>query len=309
MQFWGDMIVKYPELIPELPKDLIALEWGYEENHPFEDNCDLFASSNIPFYVCPGTSSWGSLAGRTDNTIGNLLNSATAGIQYGAIGYLITDWGDYGHWQVLPISYLGFATGAAYSWALEANRNLNTRMAISWHAFRDRSGNMGDVAYDLGNIYKLVGFEPFCSSALFWILLWPQVKSNLFPELPKADFQSVESAIVQAMAPLTDSKMERHDANFIIDEYKNTARILRHACRRGLLLRNNSDADMAKLRRVLDSDIQDIIVEHRRLWLERNRPGGLDDSVNRFEATRSEYSEGDRPSVSTSYYQSSRHKS
>ena len=30
MQFWGDIIVQYPELIPELPRDAIALEWGYE---------------------------------------------------------------------------------------------------------------------------------------------------------------------------------------------------------------------------------------------------------------------------------------
>ncbi len=309
MQFWGDMIVKYPDLISELPMDLIALEWGYEENHPFEDNCDLFASSNIPFYVCPGTSSWGSLAGRTDNAIGNLLNSATAGIKYCAIGYLITDWGDYGHWQVLPVSYLGFATGAAYSWALEANRNLNIRRTISWHAFRDRTSAMGNVAYDLGNIYKTVGFEPFCSSALFWILLQPQVKSRFFPELPKTDFQYVESAIDQAMTPLTDTEMERPDADLIIDEYKNTARLLRHACRRGLLLRNDSDVDMDNLRSVLDADMKEIIAEHKRIWLERNRPGGLDDSVKRFEATRVEYSEGVRPSAFKGYYLSSQHVS
>ena len=28
MQFWGDIILHRPELIPELPKDVIALEWG-----------------------------------------------------------------------------------------------------------------------------------------------------------------------------------------------------------------------------------------------------------------------------------------
>src|SRR5688572_30407109 len=35
MQFWGDIILHKPELIPDLPKDLIALNWGYEANHPF----------------------------------------------------------------------------------------------------------------------------------------------------------------------------------------------------------------------------------------------------------------------------------
>ena len=37
MQFWGDIIIKRPELIPELPKDAIALEWGYEHDHPFAE--------------------------------------------------------------------------------------------------------------------------------------------------------------------------------------------------------------------------------------------------------------------------------
>jgi hexosaminidase len=36
MQFWGDIITGHPELVPELPKDVIALAWGYEAEHPFE---------------------------------------------------------------------------------------------------------------------------------------------------------------------------------------------------------------------------------------------------------------------------------
>ncbi|MFN4245729.1 MAG: family 20 glycosylhydrolase [Brevinematia bacterium] len=30
MQYWGDIILEKPELIPKLPKDAIALVWGYE---------------------------------------------------------------------------------------------------------------------------------------------------------------------------------------------------------------------------------------------------------------------------------------
>ena len=33
---WDDIIIKYPELIPELPKDMIAMIWGYEADHPFD---------------------------------------------------------------------------------------------------------------------------------------------------------------------------------------------------------------------------------------------------------------------------------
>ena len=76
MMFWGDIIMHYPELIPDLPKDIIALEWGYEANHPFTEHGAKFRESGIPFYVCPGTSSWNSICGRTENAIGNISNAA-----------------------------------------------------------------------------------------------------------------------------------------------------------------------------------------------------------------------------------------
>ena len=79
MQFWGDIIIEQPELIPELPADAIALEWGYEADHPFAEHARRFAASGLEFYVCPGTSSWNSLAGRADNALRNLALAAVAG--------------------------------------------------------------------------------------------------------------------------------------------------------------------------------------------------------------------------------------
>jgi hexosaminidase len=61
MQYWGDIILKHPELVPEIPRDAIGLLWGYEANHPFAREAELFCNARLPFYVCPGTSSWTSL--------------------------------------------------------------------------------------------------------------------------------------------------------------------------------------------------------------------------------------------------------
>ena len=138
MMFWGDIILKYPELIPELAKirssrresahfnqsgltsaatiDLIALNWGYEANHPFEKEAAQFAKAKIPFYVCPGTSTWQTLVGRHDNALANLRAAAEAGKKSGAMGYLITDWGDGGHPQPLAVSWPMFLAGAALAW-------------------------------------------------------------------------------------------------------------------------------------------------------------------------------------------------
>ncbi|MGE5598351.1 MAG: family 20 glycosylhydrolase, partial [Bacteroidota bacterium] len=174
MQFWGDIIGQHPELIPELPRETIALAWGYEADHPFAAEGERFAAAGIPFYVCPGTSSWNSIAGRTSNALGNLLNAAEQGLAHGAIGYLNTDWGDNGHWQPLPVSYLGYAYGAAVSWCLPANREIDLPRALDRHVFLDRGGIMGQAAFDLGEAYRVSGMLLPNSSILHGLLLDPE---------------------------------------------------------------------------------------------------------------------------------------
>ena len=287
MQFWGDIINHHPELIAELPKDAIALEWGYEANHPFASNCPRFADAGLPFYVCPGTSSWNSIAGRTDNALGNLLNAAESGLSSGATGYLITDWGDNGHWQPLPVSFLGFAAGAAFSWALEANRGMDVAQAVGRHAFGDPTGAMGRVAYELGNVYRHAGFEPGNSSALFWVLQGPPGKPGEVKMPPVTPGPALE-AIDAAMQPLAEARMRRPDAALVTQEFELAARMLRHACRRAELMAAGEGATPEQ-RRLLDGDLREIIREYERLWLARNRHGGLRDSVARLEAARALY--------------------
>ncbi|MBV8780024.1 MAG: family 20 glycosylhydrolase, partial [Phycisphaerae bacterium] len=100
MMFWGDIIRHAPELLPALKERLpnaIAMVWNYEAETTFDADGAMFASVGVPFYVCPGTSSWCSIAGRTDVMRANARSAAIEGKRHGAIGYLMTDWGDYGH--------------------------------------------------------------------------------------------------------------------------------------------------------------------------------------------------------------------
>ncbi|REF35602.1 glycoside hydrolase family 20 zincin-like fold domain-containing protein [Thermasporomyces composti] len=298
MQFWGDIIEQHPELIPELPKDVVALGWGYEADHPFATLCERYAAAGVEFYTCPGTSSWCSIAGRTANALGNLLNAAENGLRHGATGYLITDWGDRGHWQVLPVSYLGFAAGAAYAWALEANRSIDVAEVTSRHAFQDPTGALGKVAYDLGNVYRVVGVEPHNSSVLFWLLQWTmdQLTKNAPAYGPKVGEISPDAlratldAIDEAMTPLASARSRAADSELVAAEFQHTARMLRHACRRGLLALG-AEADPSAARRALRDDLEEIIAEFRRLWLARSRIGGLRDSVARLEKLRPEYAD------------------
>jgi hexosaminidase len=261
MMFWGDIIVKEPELIPELPTGVIALNWGYEADHPFDAEARRFAESGIPFYVCPGTSSWCSIGGRTDNMLANQISAAEAGLKNGAVGYLNTDWGDYGHLQYLPISYPGFAAGAAMSWCLEANRNLSLQSAF------------GQLAIDLGNVYKSVGKLIANRSALFSIIVPSSIHSDPMAGITREGLDAAQSAIDAAM------RNPQSKDDLVKSEFENAAAMLRFACRKGRWLLDPTSENESRL----TDEVNEIIARHRTCWLARNRPGGLEDSVARLD--------------------------
>lgn len=293
MQFWGDMVSNEPGLIAELPRDVIVLEWGYEAQHPFKENCARFDEAGLPFYVCPGTSSWNSISGRTQNALANLHNAARSGIELGADGYLITDWGDNGHWQPLPVSYLGFAAGAAYAWALDANSDLDISRALSLHAFHDPTGNMGQVAYDLGTVYRQLGLELPNSTPLFWVLQWPIEQLGGYASLPPEGLQRALDTIASASIALQKARIQSPDRHQIVDEYELVIRLLLHALQRIQLVGMREQADAGPLKQALYIDLQEILGLFTQMWLGRNRPGGLEDSRKGLEKLVNDYKDAD----------------
>ncbi|TAN37254.1 MAG: glycoside hydrolase [Verrucomicrobia bacterium] len=265
MQFWGDIILQHPELVGELPRDLIALNWGYEMNHPFERETATFAAAGLPFWVCPGTSSWNSLAGRTTNMLGNIRAAAEAGLKHGAEGLLVTDWGDNGHWQPLPVSYAGFATAAAFGWNTSAAKEMPLAKLLDRHAFEDEAGVMGQVALNLGDLYRTTGVELENVSVLFHLLH----KRDLAPwlaKLPPSALQKTAQQLDEVTAPLDRAQMRCTDATLIGDEFALVAWMIRHGIQRAATGEENLE------------DVRALLDEHRRVWLARNRLGGLADS-------------------------------
>ena len=286
MQFWGDIVLQHPELIALLPKDAIALEWGYEANHPFQENTSKFAEAGIPFYVCPGTSSWNTIAGRVKNMKTNIAQAAHFGLMNGAIGLLNTDWGDNGHWQALPISYPGYVVGAAYSWCGKSVNDEGLFDAISTLVFHDSSGATGKLLSDLGNIYQLTSQQPSNASALFHILQSPFEKLTSL-EIHPDEIIKLEKAIDEMKQLITKCQIQTVDQDLLIDEFMYTIGLLDHAVKR---MKHLSDPNSVSLDK-LSEDFQDIYLKFQKQWLSRNRRGGLKDSLARFGYMLNDYSQ------------------
>lgn len=118
VMFWADMIYNYPKSYHMVPKDAIALEWGYEliQSQRMTAHCIAYRDAGVRYYVCPSVNTHGSLTSRMDVTTFNLRTCAELAVEYGAEGYLVTDWGDGGHYQQWCWSMQPIALGGQYGW-------------------------------------------------------------------------------------------------------------------------------------------------------------------------------------------------
>jgi len=292
MQCWADMLRQWPELVGDAPRDIVLLEWGYEADHPFLEHCRRFAAAGLRLYACPGTSSWNSLAGRTDNAVANIRGAAAAGRVTGAIGLLTTDWGDNGHLQPLPVSYPGFLAGAALGWCSTEESTIGPDLParLDAHAFQDEAGVMGRLVHDLGNAYLHTGAPIPNASVLFHLLIFADrpPPTAAMAGLSVQRLEETHAYLEKVVAPLPQERMARPDAATIREEFRWVADMLRLACRLGIArLRAGPDAPLAALasraRSGFREELRELIDRHRQLWLGRNRPGGLRDSAARLE--------------------------
>ncbi len=290
MQFWSDIIHKTPARLAEIPRDAVVLDWGYEADHPFDDRARTLAASGLAFYVCPGTSAWNSFAGRTENALANLASAAAAGRAHGALGYLVTDWGDCGHLQPLAASAVGFLAGAGRAWNASDDRLRDARIAplLDEHVFHDDAGVMGRAAFDLGNVYQHAGAHTNNGSALFYLLVRAS-ESLASKRLAGVNAGGLDAALAEidaVRASLARSRMSRADANTVLAEFEWACALMSLGARIGTARLRAAASDRPATRdapigaipkaerTALAAELASILEQHGAVWLARNRPGG-----------------------------------
>lgn len=254
--FWGDIVLKHPEIIPSLPKDLIALDWGYEGYHPFLEEAAKFKAAGLDFYVCPGTSAWRSLGGRIENMRSNLELSERAGRLFGAKGYMVTDWGDHGHWQPLVASLPGLLMGGAFASSGSKARGMDLETELN----RVMGVPLGGELLRLGTLYLRGGaIKPNCSE-LFNILANDKGYSR-HPGLTDSILAEI-SGVAHGVRLKAERWVDKSDW---AKEIVYMTNLIDAACNR---------KDEGRLRALRQ--------EHGMIWRLRNREGGRIDSMSKL---------------------------
>jgi hypothetical protein len=243
---------------------------------------------------------------------GNITNAVESGVKNKARGMVLTDWGDMGHWQYLPVSYTGFAYAGGLSWNPEIKNTKLIQSHLNQYVFKDSQDKIGSIVLNLGRYNQFEEIEMvnmtmtmlayqfgFVDQTLvstimvsmqdtFKELLDPsqfEMLSNRFDNPQRFQYDGLMEFLDRQEESLATLSIETADGDLIKSEFTNGARMVRL----GGEMKNyiNQKNDWSNEERVAELTtmkvlVDETITEHRRLWLERNKSGGLEKSLEKI---------------------------
>ena len=297
IMFWADMIYNYPQSYHMVPKDAIALEWGYEliQSQRMTDHCIAYRNAGVRYYVCPSVNTHGSLTSRMDVTTFNIRTCAELAVEYGAEGLLVTDWGDGGHPQSWVWSMAPIALSGQYGWNIGAPQDGETfkadfiRNAETFiDEFMFAGAKVSRLMYRMANYYLL---EPervhVCTMSAKQLILPVQETryAHLFDMKDSGDdfyFDNVTDYVRRVMADI--------EAVDFDEQYKREIRLTAKLIELGseLCKVKLHPQESVKEAKALAAMIDEILPEYTDIWNLRNHEMGIERFVNQLKARRTE---------------------
>ena len=287
VMFWGEIINEAPELLKELPENVIPINWGYSPKNPSESACREYEKLNLRFYNAPGTQSWNTMLGNTGTMLVNAENAVNRVVQYGGIGVIDTDWGDLNHPQYLSISYAPFSYFSALSWNNNSKQKELLCDYLNKYVFKDESNRFAQLMLDAGRYHEKFDFSKTKRGFVIGILYYHLEETSMAENGEIEEVEKLEKYLDEIEARANEITLPGFEGKLIKDELYNSIKILRFT---GDLARyklkayeNGSKEDHIKKLQKWENEI---IPEHKRLWRIRNKESGLKDSVRRIIKTR-----------------------
>ena len=280
---WGDVLVKHPDKISKLSKDIVFIDWGYNKAYDFVNHAKMLEELKVKYLLAPGTSTWSSITGRFIDMKETIENSTYASKKYHGLGILLTDWGDMGHLQYLPSSYLGFIYGAMLSWSSGTIEDAEKYLAI---ILNDET--LAKVIVELSRYHELEGEYRDYGTRLFASIMWAEHgrrqddKVNFFLNRMKSNIISYEA--VQKLHDLfiqEKNKLQNAKECLEKDEIKNAILLLETLLDINERLHSYLDNCIVNFDEPI-KNLEKYLENHKKLWLARNIKEGYAFSANRI---------------------------
>ncbi|UAJ78900.1 family 20 glycosylhydrolase [Leifsonia sp. ZF2019] len=314
VEFWADIFAEHPELMGRVPRGAVPVVWQYDgpalsaaaieraddEQHARWAAMDFdveatrsgvrgraagLIAAGEPFWLAPGTSTWQSFVGRIDNATDNLADVARTGLDTGARGYLITQWGDYGSFDAPSISFGPLLVGGAIAWCSDTNHDQDVAGVLDRIAVQDAAGGFGRATVEAGRAAAALD-SPLLNASQLFTVLWRagRIPAAAWPE--PAGIAAARTHLEHASRALATADPSAGDGGLCVAELEHGIRLALLGADVLALGRDRLDELDPRVAAELRDRLDRLVVDQRALWLRRARPGGLDDSIGRLRPLR-----------------------
>jgi hexosaminidase len=210
LMFWGDIAVKYPELLTILPKDMIAVPWDYDPKPSYENIITPYTNAGLRVVVAPGAGNWGVIWPNLESAFVNIRNFVRDGQKHQAIGALNTTWNDDGE-SLVDMAWPALVFGAAASWQPGESSIDDFKSSYDWAFYRNEGNTFAGVIENLDRAHTLLAGVKLdkASHELFWSDPFSQAGANTAAEaLPVT--HDLRISVEHAAETLMRDRMNAH---------------------------------------------------------------------------------------------------
>jgi hexosaminidase len=302
LMFWGDIALRHPELIGNVPKDMIVMNWQYGARDDYSNAIDPFKNAGLDQFVCPSAQNYNQVFPNLDGSSKNIINFVSQGQRAGALGMLNTTWDDDGE-ALFEMTWYSIVLGAAASWQEGAVDQTQFDRAYDWAFFRNEGDQFVKATRDLGSLVNLLS-SGMTTDDLFWrdpfTTQFQNVSRNLSPRVSQ-----MRLLVEDVTVSLSQNRKRARRNPEAIPAMEFAARRYDHLGRRMQVVIRFSDqywdaylnlGDRAKARRLryysgaiynnlreMAEELSLLKEEYGRAWLTENRPYWLDSVLARYD--------------------------
>jgi len=299
--FWGDIALNHPDLIGNIPKEMIVANWDYAPKESYDSRIKPFKDAGLEQFVCPGVWGWNQIFPNVDAASKNIINFVRDGQAAGSTGMLNTTWDDDGE-ALFEMTWYGIVLGAAASWQSQPVDQKVFDDAFDWAFFRNDGDQFVSVIHTLGSVNTILGIGT--SDDLFW----RNPFTTNYQNSARANAEKIRQMRLQVETAeetlLQNGKRARRN-NSMVSSMLFAARRFDHLGRRyqtvEKLSREYWDAylnlgDRTKVRRLrryaspifnqlreMAEELSILKASYREQWLAENRPYWLDSVLARYD--------------------------
>jgi hypothetical protein len=302
LMFWGDIALNHPDLLPGVPRDMIAMNWDYTPRQSYEARIGLFKKAGLEQFVCPGVWSWNQIFPNTESASVNITNFVRDGQRAGVLGVMNTQWDDDGE-ALFENTWYGVVLGAAAGWQAAPLDLAAFERDYDWAFFR-RSGDElvkatrtlggAGVALGAGQTDELFWRDPFTEDFQVSVARKLEEKTR---EL-RLDAEEVQETLVRARPEVRRNRQA-------LDSMRLAARRFDHLGRRAQVVAQLSRdyweaylnlGDRRRVRRLrayfgavynspreMAEELTELREAYRERWLAENRPYWLASVLARYD--------------------------